>query len=254
VRRVFVIADSLAFHGATAPQLMTDPRLYPHVLAAELTRLTGEEWQADVVTRFGMTAREAWNVMTKEPLTWSILLPRADAVVLGVGNFDQLPTWLPSWLRDGIPFLRPDALKAYVRKTFHRTHGRLTEVTGARMRILPQHLTDQYLSLCVGGVRHYRPGIPVLGVVPPRHASWYYGHPSKHTDAQHEATQAATHAWARREGIDVVELWPLVEPHLAAGENNSDGMHWGFECHASVGRAMAEQIAQQLVLAPEQAS
>ncbi len=252
--RVLVIADSLAFHGADQPHPMTDPRLYPHVLATELTRLTGGEWTADVVTRFGMTAREAWHVMTKEPVTWSILLPRADAVVLAVGNFDQLPTWLPSWLRDGIPYLRPDGLKALVRKTFHGTHPRLTELTGARLRILPQHLTEAFLSLCVGGVRHYRPGIPVLGVVPPRHAAWYYGHPSKHTVARHEATQAATRAWAEREGVDVIDLWPLVEPHLEAGRNNSDGMHWGFECHASVGQAMAEHLAKALVAAQEQAS
>jgi hypothetical protein len=243
VPRVLVIADSLAFHGPDQPHPMTDPRLYPHVLAADLSGRTGQPWQADVVTRFGMTAREAWQVMTKEPVTWSILLPRADAVVLAVGNFDQLPTWLPSWLREGIPLIRPERLKGVVRQAFHTSHPRLTELTGARMRILPQHLTDRFLSLCVGGVRHYRPGVPILGVAPPRHAAWYYGHPSARTEARHRETVAAARAWAAREDVALVELWPLVEPHLAAGRNNSDGMHWGFECHADVGSAMAAALA-----------
>jgi hypothetical protein len=246
VPRVLVIADSLAFHGAQHPHPMTDPRLYPHVLARRLSELTGQDWQADVVTRFGMTAREAWNVMTKEPVTWSILLPRADAVVLGVGSFDSLPTWLPSYLREGIPLLRPDRLKALVRKWFHLSHPRLTEATGARLRILPQQLTEQFLSLCVGGVRHYRPGTPVLAIAPPRHAAWYYGHPSRRTDAHHQRTVAQTLAWGEREEVDVLELWPLVEPHLLSGRNNSDGMHWGFQCHDDVGRAMADRLAVRL--------
>ena len=34
----------------------------------------------------------------------------------------------------------------------------------------------------------------------------------------------------------------LVEPHLAAGRGNPDGMHRGWEAHAAVGHALAEAV------------
>src|SRR4051812_43190966 len=116
VRRVLVIADSLAFHGPRQPELLTHSALYPNVLAREL----GAE--VDVVARLGWTARDAWWALTRDPAVYSVLLPRADAVVLGVGGMDQLPASLPTYLREGISYLRPGWVRRPVRSAFHHIH------------------------------------------------------------------------------------------------------------------------------------
>ena len=46
--------------------------------------------------------------------------------MLGVGQMDHLPASLPTWLRDGIPYVRPGSLRRQV-----RIRGPVTPVTDA---------------------------------------------------------------------------------------------------------------------------
>ena len=232
-RRVFVIADSLAFHGPTQPELLTHPKLYPNVLARELGA------DVDVIARLGMTARDAWWALSKDPYVYSVLLPRADAVVLAVGNTDQLPASLPTYLRDGIAYLRPGWVRRRARLAYHRAHPHVVRATGGRLRVLPQRATDHYLTRCVDALRYYRPALPIVGVVPPPYTAEYHGGVSR----PHVAAVAAAKAWGERTGVPLVDLDAIVTPHLGTGRMNPDGMHWSWELHEQVGRALADRLA-----------
>jgi hypothetical protein len=231
VRRVLVIADSLAFHGPEQPELLTDPRLYPNVLAAEL----GVE--VDVVARFGWTARDAWWALTKDPTVYSVLLPRADAVVIGVGGMDSLPASLPTYLREGIAYLRPGWLRRRVRRLHHLAHPHLVRLTTGRMRVLPQAATDMFLSRCVQGIRFVRPGLPIVAMTPAPWDSWYYP-----VNSGHEGARRAALAWAEREAVPILDVESIVAPTLADGTANPDGMHWNWLVHERVGQGLAELV------------
>lgn len=231
-RHVLVVADSLAFHGPTSPELLTHPGLYPNVLA----RLLGAE--ADVVAGLGWTARDAWWALTKNPYVYSVLLPRADAVVIGVGGSDHLPASLPTYLKEGIAYLRPGPLRRAVRRTYHAAHPHVVRATGARMRVLPQRATDAYLTRCVQGLRHFRPGVPVVAMVPPPYDSRYHGGVTR----LHAPAVAAARAWGARLDVPLVDADAIVTPYLVAGRLNPDGMHWPWEVHAEMAAAFAATI------------
>ena len=233
MHRVLVIGDSLAFHGPAQPELLTHPDLYPQVLAREL----GVE--VDVIARLGMTARDAWWALSKDPYAYSVLLPRADAVVLAVGNTDTLPASLPTYLRDGIAYIRPGWLRRRVRLAYHRAHPYVVRATGGRLRVLPQRATDHYLTRCVEALRYYRPDLPIVGVVPPPYDAEYHGRVSR----PHEQAVAAAKVWGERLDVPLVDLDEIVRPHLASGGLNPDGMHWTWPVHAEVGKALAALIA-----------
>lgn len=234
MRHVLVIADSLAFHGPAQPELLTHPDLYPNVLGREL----GVD--VDVIARLGMTAREAWWALSKDPYVYSVLLPRADAVVLAVGNTDQLPASIPTYLRDGIAYLRPGWVRRHARRAYHRAHPYVVRATGGRLRVLPQRATDHYLTRCVEALRYYRPALPIVGVVPPPHTADYHGRVSR----PHAAAIAAAQAWGERVGVPLVDLNAIVRPHLGTERMNPDGMHWGWELHQEVGKAIAAALAE----------
>ena len=111
-----VVADSLSFYGPEGGVLLTDARLYPNVAAAQLEASTGERWHADTVARIGWTARDAWWALTRDPWVYSVGLPRADVVLLAVGGMDALPASIPTYLREGIRYVRPAGLRATVRQ------------------------------------------------------------------------------------------------------------------------------------------
>ena len=232
VPRILLLGDSLAFHGPARPELLTEPGLYPHVLAGEL----GAE--VDVVARLGWTARDAWWALTKDPHVYSVLLPRAAGVVLAGGGSDSLPASLPTYLKDGIAYLRPGGLRRAVRAAYHRAHPRVVRLLDGRVRTLPQRATDTYLARCVEGIRQLRPGLPIVGIVPPPYDSPYHGHVTR----LHPPAAEAARRWGLRMGVPMVDTVPLVAPALAAGTLNPDGMHWSWEVHAEVGRALADAM------------
>jgi diglucosylglycerate octanoyltransferase len=233
---LLVVADSLAFHGPEHGELATHPGLYGNVAAAALGTTL------DLVARRGWTARDAWWALTKDPLVYSVLLPRAEAVLLAVGGMDYLPAVLPTYLREGIPYLRPPGLRRAARGAYRAVQPVGARLTGGRWRSLPQALTDAYLSRCVGGIRYFHPGVPVLGILPPPHAAPLYGR----VVTGHDPALAAARAWGARDGVPMVDVSSIVARHLAAGGLNPDGIHWGWPCHAEVGRAVATAVRGQL--------
>jgi hypothetical protein len=232
-RHVLVFGDSLAFHGPDRPHPPSDPRLYPSVMAAAL----GADVRADLVARLGWTARDAWWALTKDPHVWGELVPRADALVLGVGQMDHLPAAVPTWLRDTIPYVRPGGLRRQVRRAYRSASPHVIRLTGGRMRQLPQVATDHYLARIVEAVHVYRPGIPVVLLGPSPHAASSY--PSHR---HHDPAVVAARRWATAHGSGLVDLDPIVAPSLAAGGGNPDGIHWAWDVHAAIGAALAESL------------
>jgi hypothetical protein len=242
-RHVLVLGDSLAFHGPDQPHRPSDPRLYPNTMAAALGDPTfgdpvlGGPVRADLVARLGWTARDAWWALTKDPNVWGELLPRADALVLGVGQMDHLPAAVPTWVRDSIPYVRPGSLRRQVRRAYNAATPHVIRATDGRLRQLPQAATDHYLARIVAGVRTYRPGIPVVLLGPSPHAA-----PAYPSHRQHDPAVAAGRRWAAAHDAGFVDLDPIVAPSLAAGTGNPDGMHWGWEVHAGIGAALAAEL------------
>ena len=232
-RHVLVLGDSLTFHGPDGPHRPSDDRLYPRVMAAAL----GGDVAVDVVARLGWTARDAWWAVTKDPNVWGELIPRADALVLGVGQMDHLPAAIPTWLREGIPYVRPGSLRRRVRSAYAAASPWAIRATGGRMRQLPQAATDQYLTRIVQGVRHYRPGIPAVLLGPSPHAAQSY--PSHR---QHVPAVVAARRWARANDVGFVDLDPIVAPTLVDGSGNPDGMHWAWAAHSGIGGALADEL------------
>jgi hypothetical protein len=240
-RHVLVFADSLAFHGPDAPHPPSDPRLWSNVMAAGLATSLGVDVRADLVARLGWTARDAWWALTKDPRVWGELVPRADAIVLGVGQMDHLPAALPTYLRDGIPYLRPGSLRRQVRRAYSTATPWVIRATGGRLRQLPQAATDHYLARIVEGIRHYRPGIPVVLLGPsPHSASAYPSH------RQHAPAVAAARRWASSHDAGFVDLDPIVAPSLRDGTGNPDGIHWSWDVHTTLGRTLATELAPTL--------
>jgi diglucosylglycerate octanoyltransferase len=237
---LLVFADSLAFHGPERAEPADDPRLWPNVAAAELGG------RAELVAGIGWTARHAWQALIRDPRIWAVL-PRVDALVLGVGGMDTLPSPLPTALRELLPVVRPDRLRRVVRSAYLRMQPRLASafartLPGGGPVALPPHLTVRHLELCRAAVLTIRPRIPVLAVLPPVHrAAEYAG-----VHVGRAAAERATRAWATGHGVALLDLAALVADHVLGGRGNPDGMHWGWSAHADVGRACAQLLRAPL--------
>lgn len=230
--RVLFFADSLAYHGPARPELLTEPRLFPNVMALTL------DAEADVVAQVGWTARHVWRALTRDPRVYSLLVPAADAVVLAVGGMDYLPTALPTHLREGIGFLRPRPMRRAVRRTYLAAQPRVARWTRGRLRAIPQRLTDGYLTNCVTALRAVRPGLPIIGILPPRHHAAAFGHELR----GHLPAWQAARAWGAEHDIPMADLAAVVQPHLDAGRANPDGLHFGWESHLDVGLELARVL------------
>ncbi len=245
---VLLLGDSLTFHGPQGPVALRDPRLYPNLLAARLGErgFGGRDGaRVDVVARLGWTARDAWWALTKDPAVATVLAPRADALVLAVGQMDQLPAAVPTYLRDGIPYVRPGSLRRRVRRLYRRAGPMVIRATDGRLRQLPQRATDTYLDRLLQAVRLLAPAgddLPVvlIGPAPWRSAAY----PAQRS---HRPAVAAARRWAARSGVPMVELDPLVGPSLADGTANPDGLHWSWAAHRLVGEAAADLLAKRTV-------
>ncbi|WP_374118745.1 diglucosylglycerate octanoyltransferase [Allokutzneria sp. A3M-2-11 16] len=229
--RLLVLADSLAFHGPREAMPADDPRLWPNVAAR---RVGGS---AEIVAGFGWTARDAWWAITRDPRVWA-LMPRIDALVLGVGSMDTLPSPLPTYLREGLRYLRPEQLRRRVRETYLTAQPHLARLLGGRPVALPPRLSVAYLDRCLRGVRSLRPELPVIATLPSVHRAPAYGH--VHT-GRAPAASAIT-AWASTVDVPLLDLAALAREHVAAGRGNPDGMHWGWETHEVVGAALADLL------------
>lgn len=235
--RLLVIADSLSFHGPEHAERLDDPRLWANVAA------NGLGWHVDIFGRTGWTARDAWWALIRDPYLSSVLLPKADVVVLAVGCFDQLPVILPTYLRDGIAYIRPGALRRRVRKTYSLAQRAGVRLTRDTLRVLPQRATDRYLTRCVEAIRQLHPHIEIVGIVPHAHRSRYYGY----VQAGHDEAVQAARVWGEQMGVPMLDLDEIVTPAIRRGEGNPDGMHWDWPTHHAVGET-AEKLLRSLPL------
>jgi diglucosylglycerate octanoyltransferase len=224
--------DSLSFHGPDGPMPADDPRLWPNIAAAQLGGHT------ELVAGFGWTARDAYWSLVGDPRVWT-LLPKADVLVLGVGSMDTLPSPLPTYLRQGLRYLRPDGLRRWARTRYVAAQPWLARATGGRPVALPPALTVRYLDLILTSIRALRPTLPAVAVLPPVHRSAQYS--SVHT-GRLPAT-AAISRWGASAGVPLLDLAALVGDHVLGGHGNIDGIHWGWDGHKMVGHALAELIA-----------
>jgi hypothetical protein len=239
---VLVFGDSLTFQGPAGAVPLRDARLWPNLVADLLSGASGgrSRVRVDVVARLGWTARDAWWALTKDPVVATVLAPRADALVLAVGQMDQLPAAVPTYLRDGIPYLRPGALRRQVRRAYRAGAPWVVGATGGRMRQLPQAATDAYLRRVLQAMRLIAApgaGLPTVLLTPSPWASRAY--PSQRT---HAPAVAAARRWGAAEAVALVELDPLVGPSLAAGTGNPDGLHWSWPVHQEVAAAVTAAL------------
>jgi hypothetical protein len=236
---LLVFGDSQCFHGPQRAEPADEPRLWPNVAAAALGG------RAELVAGIGWTARHAWHALTHDPRVWA-LLPRVDALVLGIGGMDTLPSPLPTAVRELIPALRPDALRRAVRTGYLNAQPRLARafarLPGGGPVALPPHLTVSHLERLREAVLTIRPGIPVVATLPAVHRAAAYGsvHPGR------AAAERATRSWADRAGVGLLDLPALIGDHVLDGHGNPDGMHWGWDGHTAVGRACADALAPLL--------
>jgi diglucosylglycerate octanoyltransferase len=240
---LLVLADSLAFHGPERGEPADDPRLWPNIAASALGG------RAELVAGIGWTARHAWHALTRDPRVWAVM-PQVDALVLGVGGMDTLPSPLPTALRELIPVLRPDGLRRVVRAGYRRSQPILARAFARTLPkggpvALPPHLTVRHLEQCRAAVLAIRPDIPVVAILPPVHRAAEYAH----VHAGRAAAERATRAWAGAHGVTLLDLKALVGEHVLAGHGNPDGMHWGWSAHAAVGRACADLLRADLLRA-----
>jgi len=143
-------------------------------------------------------------------------------------------------VRDSLPYVRPGGLRRRLRRAYRSWTPGLITATNGRLRQLPQHATDRYLTRIVQAVRAVRPGVPIALVAPTPYRTRYY--PS---DRHHSSALTAARTLAANLGIGLVDPTDAVLPGLADGTANPDGMHWSWAAHESVGHQLARQLAAQ---------
>jgi lysophospholipase L1-like esterase len=155
---------------------------------------------------------------------------------------DTLPSPLPTYLRQGLRYLRPDGLRRWARRAYLDAQPWLARATRGRPAALPAALTVRYLDQILGSIRALRPTLPAVGVLPPVHRAPSYGF--VHT-AWGDATEAIR-SWGADAGVPLLDLAALTSEHVLGGHGNPDGMHWGWDAHQIVGTALADTIRSLL--------
>jgi diglucosylglycerate octanoyltransferase len=238
--RLVVIGDSFAFTDHEGPQLPDAPHLYPNVVAGRLEGRLGRPVSLTVLARPGWGVRGVWSALTKDRHVQFEVLGTADAVVVAVGSHDHVPTGHPEALTLLLPYVRPDRLRRWLRRTIHRTHPHVVRVTRGRLARTPESEFVRLFDRCLLQIRGLTRGAPTVVLGPAGQASTHYGGRNPHL-ARRRVLQrdiAADH------GIPTVEPVPLVR--AASAELNPDGIHWPPDTHAAIGAALADPLVAQL--------
>nr|WP_280337658.1 diglucosylglycerate octanoyltransferase [Nocardia wallacei] len=228
---LLVLADSLAYFGPKGGLAADDPRIWPNLVAAEL------DWDVELVARIGWTCRDAHWALIGDPRVWAAV-PRAGAVVFATGGMDSLPSPLPTALRELIRYVRPPALRRRVRTGYQWLQPRLSKL--GRPVALPPHVSVGYLEQSRNALAQLRPELPIIGVLPSVHDCDAYGR--VHTGR--EPAVRALRAWSETSGVPLVDLAEAVRDNIFHGDANPDGIHWGWEGHTAVARAMVKALAE----------
>ena len=236
-----VLADSLSFHGPEGPLPLADERLYPNLLGRRLDAETGEIWSVEVWARAGWGVRELWLALQKDVHLQQQLLTGADAVVLAVGNADQLSVAVPRWVMMALPYLRPTSLRREIRRRIDHLHPAATRLSRGVWRYTPPGVIAHCFTKSVDAIRLFAgEDVPLVAVLPPFHRTTYFGEVTRH----HASTHALFAELAAARGVETVDLAALTRDRL--GELNVDGAHWGWAIHADVAAGMAEALVPQL--------
>ncbi|HPJ20176.1 MAG: SGNH/GDSL hydrolase family protein [Actinobacteria bacterium] len=228
---VLVMGDSLTFHGPDQAHPPRDPRLWPSIVGAELRA------EVDLAAGVGWTARDAWWALTRDPMVWGEYLPAAAALILAVGGMDALPAAIPTYLRQGIAYIRPGWLRRRVRGAYLEISPRVMAMTGGPLRQLPQSATDHYLSRLVEAVRTWYPDLPILLLTPSPHSAAAYP-----TDRFHAGALAAARVWAVDHDVILVDIEQAAQRGLDNNWVNPDGMHWGWQTHEEIAGMVTEAL------------
>lgn len=226
---LLVLGDSLAHHGPERAHPADDPRIWP-VQAADALG-----WDSELVARIGWTSRDAWWAMTQDPRVWAAL-GRAGAVVLAVGGMDTLPSPLPTALREQLRYIRPPRVRQAARAAYGWAQPRLAPLGWPVA--LPPRLSVAYLERCRAALALLRPDLPVIATLPAVHVAPAYGR----VHAGRPAAERALRAWSARTQVPLVDLAAAVGEHVRAGRGNPDGVHWGWEGHDAVARAVHSAV------------
>jgi hypothetical protein len=237
---IVVLADSLSYYGPKGGLPADDPRIWPNLVGARLGV------PVELIARIGWTSRDIWWAITQDPRVWAVI-PKASVVVLAFGGMDSLPSPLPTALREGIRYLRPDWLRAAIRDGYGWLQPRLSPL-GWPMAI-PPRVTIEYLERIRGALEHLRPDLRLIVCLPPTHDSPYYGH----AHPGHSRTAGAITAWAADAGLPTVDFAPASIENFARPGHNPDGIHWGFDMHNTVADLVAAKIQELGTAVPEAA-
>jgi hypothetical protein len=231
------------------PHPVDDLRLWPNIMADRLNA------EAEVYGDFGWTARNGWYALGHDPRLWAVL-PKVDAVILALGQFDTTPAPLPNVLWKLIPLIRSTRIRRVVGALHLRAIPVLTKLfvhlPGGGPVSLPPRLTAKYLQESLTLIRRRRPGAPVVSMTPivGKAKLYAYLHPGR------EAAERAMRQWAAASRVPLLDLPSVVGDHMLSGRGNPDGMHLGWEGHLALGTAMAEMLTPLLAgtAAPRAAS
>jgi hypothetical protein len=228
---LLVIADSLSYFGPRGGLSADDPRIWPNLVATEL------DWDVELVARIGWTCRDAYWALIGDPRVWAAV-PRAGAVVFATGGMDSLPSPLPTALRELIRYVRPPAVRRRVREGYNWLQPRLAKL--GRPVALPPQVSVDYLEQSRTSLAQLRPDLPVVGVLPSVHDCEAYGR----VHSGREPAVRALREWSAKTAVPLVDLGEAVRENVFHGESNPDGIHWGWEGHTAVARAMVKVIAE----------
>ncbi len=228
---LLVIADSLAYFGPKGGLPADDPRIWPNLVASEL------DWDVELIGRIGWTCRDAYWALIGDPRVWAAV-PRAGAVVFATGGMDSLPSPLPTALRELIRYVRPPSVRRRVRDGYNWLQPRLSKL--GRPVALPPHVSIDYLEQSRISLAQLRPELPMVGVLPSVHDCEAYGR--VHTGR--EPAVRALREWSAKTAVPLVDLGEAVRDNVFHGESNPDGIHWGWEGHTAVARAMVKVISE----------
>ncbi|WP_405491123.1 diglucosylglycerate octanoyltransferase [Nocardia sp. NBC_00511] len=230
-KTLIVIADSLSYFGPKGGLAANHPRIWPNLVAAEL------DWDVELVARIGWTCRDGYWALIGDPRVWAAV-PRAGAVVFATGGMDSLPSPLPTALRELIRYVRPAELRRRVRDTYGWLQPRLSPLGWPVA--LPPAVSVDYLEQSRESLAGLRPEVPFIAVLPSVHQCDAYAR--VHTGR--EPMVRAVRAWAAEKSVPLVDLGEAVRDNVFNGPANPDGIHWGWEGHSAVARAMVKVLSE----------
>ncbi|MGX1807334.1 diglucosylglycerate octanoyltransferase [Nocardia sp. NPDC055321] len=231
---LLVIGDSLSYFGPKGGLAADHPRIWPNLVAAELG------WDVELVARIGWTCRDAYWALIGDPRVWASV-PRAGAVVFATAGMDSLPSPLPTALRELIRYVRPATARRRVREAYNWLQPKLSPLGWPVA--LPPAVSVDYLEQSRDALAGLRPELPMIAVLPSVHKCDAYAR--VHTGR--EPMVRAVSDWARDRSIPLVDLGEAVRDNVFHGEANPDGIHWGWEGHSAVARAMVKVLSEVAV-------